>query len=163
MTRPSTVVSTFSRLPICALWIDVSRILAREPTIRPSSKNVPSFFPDLAKAAALLSKYGMSKFWVLYPVMMSGSTLLMKVDHFCSNSSSVFEGTTSAPEIGAQPFKVKITWHRGSSEPCNCTTHEIWITGSFSGSGKWPLRPWHSMSVANTRRGANRDHDPSQG
>ena len=109
MTRPSTVVSTFSRLPICALWIDVSRILAREPTIRPSSKNVPSFFPDLAKAAALLSKYGMSKFWVLYPVMMSGSTLLMKVDHFCSNSSSVFEGTTSAPLMGAQPFSVKIT------------------------------------------------------
>ena len=49
ITRPSTVVSTFSRLPICALWIDVSRILAREPTMRPSSKNVPSFFPDLAR------------------------------------------------------------------------------------------------------------------
>ena len=56
MTRPSTVVSTFSRFPICALGIDVSRILAREPTMRPSSKNVPNFFPDLAKAAALLSK-----------------------------------------------------------------------------------------------------------
>ena len=56
ITRPSTVVSTFSRFPICALWIEVSRILAREPTILPNSKNVPSFFPDLARAAARFSR-----------------------------------------------------------------------------------------------------------
>ena len=109
MTRPSTVVSTFSRLPICALWMEVSRMRAREPTIRPSSKNVPNFLPDLAKAAALFSRYGMSKFWVLYPVIMSGSTRLMKVDHFWRSSSSVLDGTTSAPEIGAHPFSVKMT------------------------------------------------------
>ena len=56
ITRPSTVVSTFSRFPICALWMEVSRMRAREPTILPNSKNVPSFFPDLARAAARFSR-----------------------------------------------------------------------------------------------------------
>ena len=37
------------------------------------------------------------------------------------------------------------------------------MTGSISGSGKWPFRPWHSMSVANTRKGARRDQGPSHG
>eukprot|EP00955_Chlamydomonas_euryale_P026390 278602-Chlamydomonas_euryale.AAC.1 len=37
----------------------------------------------------------------------------------------------------------------------------IWMTGSIFASGKWPLRPAHSMSNDSTRSGASLDHSPS--
>lgn len=36
-----------------------------------------------------------------------------------------------------------------------------WITGSWVGSGKWPLRPAHSMSKLNMRNGAIFENSPS--
>mmetsp|Transcript_22779 Transcript_22779/g.77027 ORF Transcript_22779/g.77027 Transcript_22779/m.77027 type:complete len:288 (-) Transcript_22779:652-1515(-) len=161
MTRPSTVVSTFSRLPKAADWNVVSRMRAAAPRMRPSSGTAAMRESARCKTLARFKTYGMSKFCVLYPVMMSGSTALTKEAHFSSMSFSVAEVTTSAPLMGRQPLSVKMASTTLLARPCSCTTHEIWITGSCSASGKWPLRPAHSMSNAKMRIGASLDHAPS--
>ena len=40
-------------------------------------------------------------------------------------------------------------------------TGRTWITGSWVGSGKWPLRPAHSMSKLSMRNGAIFENSPS--
>jgi len=44
--------------------------------------------------------------------------------------------------MGRHPLSVKTFWQMGVVLPCTDNTLAIWITGSFSASGKWPLRPY---------------------
>jgi hypothetical protein len=50
---------------------------------------------------------------------------------------------------------------RGLASPSTVTMLAIWMTGSNEASGKWPLRPAHSISIERMRSGAMRDHSPA--
>mmetsp|Transcript_1223 Transcript_1223/g.3094 ORF Transcript_1223/g.3094 Transcript_1223/m.3094 type:complete len:206 (-) Transcript_1223:429-1046(-) len=93
--------------------------------------------------------------------MTSGSQASKKDLHFMSISTSVSLEMTCAPTIGRHPLRVKTFWTMGDFSPYTVTALAIWMTGSFSASGKYPFRPWHSMSKDNTRSGAILFHSPS--
>jgi len=57
-----------------------------------------------------------------------------------SSSSSVLKDMTSEPTMGAQEPSVITLRTSGRSLPCSVTMLAIWITGSFSASGKQPCR-----------------------
>ena len=45
---------------------------------------------------------------------------------------------TSAPMMEAQVLSVMMFFTTGEDCPCTVTRLAIWMTGSLSGSGKWP-------------------------
>mmetsp|Transcript_34757 Transcript_34757/g.82380 ORF Transcript_34757/g.82380 Transcript_34757/m.82380 type:complete len:221 (+) Transcript_34757:2231-2893(+) len=156
MTRPSIVISLVSRVPIWAEDIFCFLMRVRFAAIRPNRENA-SHLSVLARS----TRYGMSKPTMLYPVMMSGSLAMTKSRHACSIAFSSSNECTSAPEIGAQVLRVKMFLTMGFFEPWTETQLAIWMTGSFSGSGKCPLRPAHSISKERVRSGAILPHSPS--
>ena len=99
---------------------------------------------------------------MLYPVSRSGSASRKKRRKAISSSGSVAQGTTCAPTMGAQLLRVNTTRTNGSSMLRLVLMQQaIWMTGSSSGLGKWPLRPAHSMSNDIRRSGATLIHSPS--
>ena len=57
-----------------------------------------------------------------------------------SSSSSLVKDITSEPTMGAQVPSVITLRTSGLSLPCSVTMLAIWITGSFSASGKQPCQ-----------------------
>ncbi len=104
--------------------------------------------------------------WTLYPVIMSASDACTKARHLRSMSSSVPLAMTCAPTMGRHPPRVNTVCTAGpppppASSPYTLSEFAICMTGSRSASGKYPLRPWHSMSNDSMRSGATFDHSPS--
>ncbi len=62
----------------------------------------------------------------------------MHTRHRRSMSPSRSKDMTSAPMMGAQVLSVMIFLTAGAACPCTVTRLAIWMTGSLSGSGKWP-------------------------
>ena len=52
---------------------------------------------------------------------------------------------TSAPTIGEQELRVITLRTVGAASPWTVTMFAIWMTGSCSGSGKWPFSKWSSL------------------
>ena len=77
-----------------------------------------------------------------------------------SKSFSFLKDFTSDPIIESHVLSVKTFLINGSFSPWRITMLEIWITRSFSGSGKIPLRPAHSISKLRIRIGAIFCHSP---
>ena len=59
---------------------------------------------------------------------------------------------TSAPTMGAHVLSVRTFLMHGVFAPCTVTRFAIWITGSLSGSGKWPLRPCRDNPIQSCRQ-----------
>ena len=59
----------------------------------------------------------MSKFWMLYPVMISGSHATMYLDHAVSSSPSSWKEYTSTPGMDEHEFIVNTDLNSGSVEP----------------------------------------------
>jgi hypothetical protein len=59
----------------------------------------------------------MSKFWMLYPVMMSGSATLMNSAHCSRSFSSVLQDSTSLPTIWPHVLRAKTFLMNGSDSP----------------------------------------------
>lgn len=106
-------------------------------------------------------------------------------------SLSVSNDITSTPTIGEHDFKVITFRMKGWLSPCRVTRlatyrrfkkchskwvfscskkskdekikNWTWMTGSCLGSGKWPLRPAHSISKLKMRNGAIFEYSPSGG
>ena len=55
------------------------------------------------------------------------------------SSTSVANDMTSAPTIGEQELRVMTLRTVGTASPWTVTMFAIWMTGSCSGSGKWPF------------------------
>ena len=157
-TRPSIVISLFSRVPYALELKTVSRIRTWLFRIRPSCQK-SGIFSALARSR----RYGRSKLHVLYPMMMSASVTLSRFAQLRSRSVSFSKDMTSAPTMDAQDLRVWMFFTRGFFSPCTVSMLAIWMTGSCSASGKWPLRPWHSMSMLSTRSGASCMNSPSDG
>jgi hypothetical protein len=68
--------------------------------------------------------------------------------HRLSRSPSRWKDMTSAPMMEAQVLSVMMFFTTGEDCPCTVTRLAIWMTGSLSGSGKWPCRGDHNMSNA---------------
>ena len=95
---------------------------------------------------------------------MSASDACTNVRHLRSMSSSVLLDMTCAPTMGRHPPRVNtfcITGLPPPASPYTLIEFAICMTGSRSASGKYPLRPWHSMSNDSMRSGATFDHSPS--
>ena len=98
---------------------------------------------------------------ILYPVIISGSKSTINWRHSLSISSSLSKLWTSTPTISAQVLNENIFCTIGSeSAPNSIHILDIWITGSFSGTGKWPASEEHSISIDKIRKGANFEYSP---
>ena len=81
--------------------------------------------------------------------------------HSFNISSSLSKLWTSTPTISAHVLNENIFCTIGSeSAPNSIQILDIWITGSFSGTGKWPASEEHSISIDNIRNGANLEYSP---
>jgi hypothetical protein len=54
--------------------------------------------------------------------------------------------------MGAHVLSVRTFLMHGVFAPCTVTRFAIWITGSLSGSGKWPLRPCRDNPIQSCRQ-----------
>ena len=68
--------------------------------------------------------------------------------HRLSRSPSRWNDMTSAPMMEAQVLSVMMFFTTGEDCPCTVTRLAIWMTGSLSGSGKWPCGSRPDMSNA---------------
>ena len=150
------LISFDSRVPTCFDWNILSFIRVWKPLSRPRYGK-----PLILSALARSRRYGRSKLMMLYPVIRSGSHWRTNSDHAASMSASFSNETTCAPEIDAHVSSVNTFLKTGAFSPCSVTWLAIWITGSFSASGKTPGRPAHSMSNERMRSGAIPSNSPS--
>lgn len=63
---------------------------------------------------------------------------LISTNVTCSSCFSCVKHNIWEPTMLAQDWRVNTVRIKGSVSPCRCTMEAIWITGSFSASGKIP-------------------------
>lgn len=62
----------------------------------------------------------------------------ISINATCSSCFSCVKHNIWEPTMLAQDWRVNTVRIKGSVSPCRCTMEAIWITGSFSASGKIP-------------------------